>query len=169
MAPAIVPVPVERLEDFKELWRALYDHHNAVTPQLRDRARSFEASWRSRRELERGWLHCEPQSFALGALADSSYVGLAYVRVRTASGFASSWTFCDPLAELATLAVTPASRGQGIGSALMDAVEARLREIGIADMAIGVLATNADALRFYERRGALPYVTDLVQRVTPGP
>jgi len=49
----------------------------------------------------------------------------------------------------------------------MDAVEARLWERGIADLAIGVVATNVDAIGFYERRGALPFQTQLIQRVEP--
>jgi ribosomal protein S18 acetylase RimI-like enzyme len=67
----------------------------------------------------------------------------------------------------ATLVVLPTHRGQHIGSALIDAAECRLRELGVEDMVIGVVATNADALRLYERRGAVPFVTGLIQRVAP--
>ena len=49
----------------------------------------------------------------------------------------------------------------------MDSVEARLQELGIADLAIGVIATNADAMGFYERRGAMAFQTQLIQRVQP--
>jgi len=49
----------------------------------------------------------------------------------------------------------------------MDAVEARLRERRIADLAIGVVATNVDAMGSYERRGALLFQTQLIQRVEP--
>jgi ribosomal protein S18 acetylase RimI-like enzyme len=47
----------------------------------------------------------------------------------------------------------------------MDAVESRLRELGIADMIIGVVATNVAAIEFYERRGAAPFDSRLIQRV----
>jgi ribosomal protein S18 acetylase RimI-like enzyme len=103
----------------------------------------------------------------LAARQDERYLGYAFVRVRPGAGFAASWRFSHPLAELATLAVLPAYRGRGIGSELMDAVEARLRERGIADLAIGVVATNVHAMGFYERRGALPFQTQLIQRVGP--
>jgi len=49
----------------------------------------------------------------------------------------------------------------------MDAVEARLRELGIADMTIGVIATNSEAIPFYERRGAVPFLTQLIVSTQP--
>jgi hypothetical protein len=48
-------------------------------------------------------------------------------------------------------------------------VELRLREMGIADMAIKVIATNAQAIPFYERRGALPFDIQFIRRVEPEP
>jgi ribosomal protein S18 acetylase RimI-like enzyme len=62
--------------------------------------------------------------------------------------------------------VLPDARGKGIGSALLDAVEARLRQLGIDDMLIGVITTNSEAMRLYERRGAQPFLTHFVQRVS---
>ena len=47
----------------------------------------------------------------------------------------------------------------------MDAVEARLAAIGIVDLAMTVIASNGEAIRFYERRGALPFVAEFIQRV----
>jgi hypothetical protein len=34
-------------------------------------------------------------------------------------------------------------------------------------MVIAVLTTNTDAARLYERRGAVPFITQFVQRVPP--
>jgi ribosomal protein S18 acetylase RimI-like enzyme len=161
----VVPIPVERLDEFEDLWQALYEHHNSVTPQLRERSRPFAESWRSRRELERRWAESEPGSFVLAALQDDRRVGYAYVRIHRGGTFSSSWSFSDPLAELSALAVAPSHRGRGVGSALLDAVERRLGEMDVQDMVIGVMVGNDEAMRFYERRGALPYVTELVQRL----
>ena len=163
----ILEVPAARFNELEPLWRALYDHHNEVTPHLRDRARPFARAWVSRRRTEGRWLETEPDSFVLAVQDSDRYVGYAFVRVRSGAGFAESWRVSDPLADLATLSVLPEFRGQGIGSALMDAVESRLEEIGIADMAIGVIATNHEAIPFYERRGAVPFVTQFIQRVEP--
>jgi ribosomal protein S18 acetylase RimI-like enzyme len=162
---AIVELPKEGLGDLEPLWRGFYDHHIAVTPHLGGRARSFHEAWKSRRETETGWLESEPGSFVLAARHEHRYLGYAFVRVRSGAGFAASWRFSDPLAELATLAVMPAHRGRGIGSQLMDAVEARLRGLGITDLAIGVISTNCEAIGFYERRGAVAFQTQFIQRV----
>jgi ribosomal protein S18 acetylase RimI-like enzyme len=162
---AIVELPKEGLGDLEPLWRAFYEHHIAVAPHLADRARLFHEAWESRRETETGWLEFEPGSFVLAARLENRYLGYAFVRVRSGAGFAASWRFSDPLAELATLAVMPAHRSRGIGSQLMDAVEARLRGLGITDLAIGVISTNAEARGFYERRGAVAFQTQLIQRV----
>jgi len=153
------------MDALEPLWRALYDHHNGVTPHLGDRSRPFELAWQSRRQTERRWLQSEPESFVIAAQDADRIVGYAFVRIRSGAGFAESWSVSDPLADLATLSVLPEFRGQGIGSALMDAVEARLGDMGIPDMAITVISTNTEAIPFYERRGALPFVTEFIQRV----
>jgi ribosomal protein S18 acetylase RimI-like enzyme len=163
---AIVSVPADRVDDLQPLWRSLYEHHIALTPHLCDRARPFEQAWHARQRIESQRLASEPESFVLAAQADDRYVGYAFVRVRTGSDFAASWSASDPLAELAILVVSPEARGRGVGSALLDAVEMRLRELQIEDMLIGVITTNADAMRLYERRGALPFLTHFVQRVS---
>ena len=163
----IIDVPAAALDDLQPLWRALYEHQNEVAPHLSGRSRPFEMAWASRRRIERGWLESEPDSFVLAAQGADRSVGYAFVRVRSGVGHAASWSFSDPLAELATLAVLPQCRGRGVGSALMDSVEARVHRMGIADLAVGVIATNGDAIRFYERRGALPFLTELIQPVQP--
>jgi ribosomal protein S18 acetylase RimI-like enzyme len=164
-ATTIVPVPLERQEELQPLWRALYDHHSSLTPHLDGRLVPFERSWERRRELERHWLESEPHSFLIAAEQAGRYVGYAFVRVRSGAGYSVSWEVSDPLAELATLVVLPTSRGQGVGSLLMDRVEERLRELEVADMTIDVITTNTDAIRLYERRGAAPFVVELLHRV----
>jgi ribosomal protein S18 acetylase RimI-like enzyme len=49
--------------------------------------------------------------------------------------------------------VTPEYRDCGVGSRLLDAAEAALRERGAETLAISVLAANDAARRLYERRG----------------
>jgi ribosomal protein S18 acetylase RimI-like enzyme len=162
---AVVSVLADSFEDLQPLWRVLYEHHMALTPHLRDRARPYDQAWKEHERLMEEWLGAEPDSFVLAAQQADRYVGYAFVRVRPSALFAVSWSASDPLAELAILAVLPEARGRGIGSALLDAVEARLRELRIEDMVIDVITTNTDAMRLYERRGALPFLTNFVQRV----
>jgi ribosomal protein S18 acetylase RimI-like enzyme len=52
------------------------------------------------------------------------------------------------------LAVEPGERRQGIGEALMNELENRLRQKGCRRYYLLVTWDNVDALRFYERRGA---------------
>lgn len=162
---AIVSVPLELLEDLQPLWRALYEYQVALAPHLRDRVRPYEQAWEDHRQIRAEWLANEPDSFVLAAEERDRYVGYAFVRVRPGARFAVSWSASDPLAELAILAVLPEARGQGVGTLLLDAVEARLRELRIEDMAIDVITTNIDAMRLYERRGAMPFLTKFVQRI----
>ncbi|MFB6205760.1 MAG: GNAT family N-acetyltransferase [Haloglomus sp.] len=49
--------------------------------------------------------------------------------------------------------VHPAARGRGIGTALLAAAEAYLREQGAAVVSLEVLADNESARRFYRRHG----------------
>jgi ribosomal protein S18 acetylase RimI-like enzyme len=54
---------------------------------------------------------------------------------------------------LQAIAVDPAARGAGVGSALMDLTEANAIASGAARLVLDVSATNAKARRLYERRG----------------
>ncbi len=51
------------------------------------------------------------------------------------------------------LAVDPAHRGRGIGEALMEELERRLKEKGCIRYYLLVTKDNSDAVRFYEARG----------------
>jgi len=160
----VVRVPRGRLGELEPLWAALFEHQQLTAPQLQDRRRTLEESWRDRRAKEERWITAEPRTFVLAAEVDSMLVGYAFVRV-IEEPLAVSWEFADPHAELATLSVMPDYRGQSVGGALMSGVYAELRALGIADLTIGVIATNTRAARFYERLGAVPFLTTYVQRV----
>jgi ribosomal protein S18 acetylase RimI-like enzyme len=54
---------------------------------------------------------------------------------------------------LQSIAVDPEGRGAGVGSALMDEIEARARAAGSRRLALDVAASNETARRLYERRG----------------
>lgn len=59
-------------------------------------------------------------------------------------------------AELYTLAVLPEWRGSGVGTALLDAVDAALAERAIPNLTVAVMAQNEAAIRLYGRRGLIP-------------
>lgn len=138
------------LDVLEPLWTALHDHHSRITPVLgHAEARDREAAWRKRRSKYELWFE-DPRAFALVARRGETPVGYAFVTVNP--GFAS-WASGEDVAELETLSVVPEERNGGVGTALVDAVENRLRATGITEMTITSAVTNIDSHRFYERRG----------------
>lgn len=58
-----------------------------------------------------------------------------------------------PLAQLEELYVRPGLRDSGIGTALMQDIDARVREVGCEEIHINVDEIDHDTRRFYERHG----------------
>lgn len=139
---------IDRLEP---LWLSLHAHHRAVAPELAmyDDARS----WQLRRDCYRRWI-AEPGSFVLLAEEGDTLVGYAFTHVF--GGPDDTWVSGERIAELETLSVAAGYRGRGVGTRLLDAVDARLAELGIGDLYISTLAANTSAQRVYERRGLRP-------------
>ena len=96
---------------------------------------------------------------------DSDAIGYAFVRLGCGS---DTWATADHVAELETLAVLPNARGRGVGGALMTAVLAELRRRNVPEWRVGVVATNHDAVRFYERYRVVPTMVFFVGRVPCG-
>ena len=148
----IRPLTPSELEAVAPIWASLLEHHGRVEPDLVTRPAA--ESWPMRREQYERWL-AEPGSFALVAEEDGGAVGYAVVHVQ---GPDETWVTGERTAELETLAVLPASRGAGVGTALMDAVDDELGAREIDDLWVAVVARNTHALRFYERRGMRTYL-----------
>jgi ribosomal protein S18 acetylase RimI-like enzyme len=90
-------------------------------------------------------LAAHPTAFALLALVDEVPVGVAI-------GFGGFSTFAArPLINLHDLAVLPAYRGRGIGTALLEAVARRARETDCCKVTLEVRLANPQARRLYER------------------
>lgn len=84
---------------------------------------------------------------------------LAAERARRICGYLLACTRGDR-AELVSVAVDPAVRGQGVASALMDSILRRLRRRRAARLVLMVKVTNRDAQAFYEK-----YAFKTVRRV----
>jgi ribosomal protein S18 acetylase RimI-like enzyme len=153
----IEEVTLDEIDELRELWLQLYAHHRSVSP-----VRAFvdeETSWAVRRKsyveiLGEG-------GFVLAARIDGDLAG--YAAVRFHDGPDDTWDVGDRYAELWTLVVDEARRGEGIGSALLDEVDARLERAGVEGLEIGVVAGNEGALRLYERRGLKPSLVQLMR------
>jgi GNAT superfamily N-acetyltransferase len=153
----------EELERVRPVWLSLLELHAGLpVPGLTSVAP--DQSWRRRRDLYLEWL---TDGFALVAEERGKVVGYALVSVHDGSVLDDTWRCQERVAELQTLALLPRDRGQGIGTVLMDALEARLRQLGIREWIVGVVSENSDALRFYEHRGFSPYLVQLFGRIDP--
>ncbi len=96
-------------------------------------------------------------------LAERDGTAIGYAVVEILPGPDDTWVTGPRMADVQTLAVAPAERGHGVGTMLLDAVDARLAELGIGDVFIAGLTGNADALRFYQRRGLRPVMAHLAR------
>ncbi|WP_251343340.1 GNAT family N-acetyltransferase [Haloplanus halophilus] len=63
------------------------------------------------------------------------------------------------------LYVVAERRGEGVGSSLLDAAEASLRNRGADVVAVEAMADNEDAIRLYERRGYRPHRIEFEREV----
>ena len=129
------------------LWTQLMDHIAAL-PDALVPVRPSDESWR----LERREMLAElaGEAFVLVARKEAHVVGYAFVCIE---GPDPVWYTGDSHATLATLCVDQAERGNGIGGALLDAVDAELERRGVEDVEIGVDTGNVVAAELYERRG----------------
>lgn len=141
------PLRPDDVDSLAPLWRALLDHISAL-PGAVVPVRPFGQSW----PLERATITrvLDEGGFGFLALRGGRPVGYALVSVENADPV---WYTGDKYAELVHLSVAEGERGNGVGTALLDAVDAELARRGIEDVQIGVDAANHGARRFYERRG----------------
>jgi ribosomal protein S18 acetylase RimI-like enzyme len=146
----------DAIERVAPLWEALRQHHVAVVPALP--AQPPDRSWQVRRALYEHVLR-DPDAFVLVAVDGGTDVGYALVALH--EGPDDTWVTGDRIAEVETLSVLPSARGRGVGSALLDRVDVELERLGVHDLRIAVVPSNADAVRFYERRGLRPFLTVL--------
>jgi ribosomal protein S18 acetylase RimI-like enzyme len=146
----------EDIGSLEPLWVAVHHVHQDSMPELAPYV-SDAQTWRERRALY-GSLFRDPDTFLLLARMDGELVGYALGRVEaTADGWiADTWRVGERVGELESIAVLPDHRGEGIGTALLDAVDEEFARLGVEDVVVGLLPGNEGARRLYERRGFRP-------------
>lgn len=143
---------VDDVPALRDLWLELHHHHAEVAPQSGEFV-DDETSWRVRSTSYREWL-ADPRSFVLLARAGDRLVGYALVRVMEAGpDLVDSWRVPDVIAEIETMLVTAEVRRAGLGSRLLDEIDAELERQGITEVIVGLMPGNDGAQRLYERRG----------------
>jgi GNAT superfamily N-acetyltransferase len=159
---AILRGGAELLDEVRPLWLALRNHHSSVAPDLGP-VREDDDSWHRRREQYEGWLAADPRAFVLLARRQGRAIGYAFVRVEAQGS--PTWQGDGDAADLETLSLLPEARGSGTGAKLVALVREEVQRQGYAALHVTAVATNHDALRFYEREGFAPAF--IVYRDTP--
>jgi len=143
---------VDDVAALRELWLELHHHHQEVAPQSGEFT-DDESSWRVRSSEYRQWLD-DPRSFLLLARSGQRLVGYAVVRVmESGPELNDAWRVPKTIAEIETMLVSAEFRGAGLGSRLLDEIDAELGRQGISEVMVGLMPGNDGAQRLYERRG----------------
>jgi ribosomal protein S18 acetylase RimI-like enzyme len=142
----------ERVDELKPLWLELHHHHQTLAVGL-PLVDDDELSWQRRGELYLDRLSSDTGFLAL-AIEDDAVVGYALVCIE--HGPDDTFPLGERYAELYSLSVAAQHRGRGIGTRLLDFVDAELARRSIGDLKVAVMAGNAGAERLYERRGLRP-------------
>jgi GNAT superfamily N-acetyltransferase len=151
----------ELLDEIRPLWLALRDHHHDVAPGLGS-IRDDDDSWSRRRAQYERWL-ADERSFFLLARRDGRAIGYAFVRTEAVES--PTWRKAGESSVLETLSLLPEARGTGLGTRLV----AMVREaVGEQELVVTAVASNRDAIRFYEREGFTPAFLTFVSAPTRG-
>jgi ribosomal protein S18 acetylase RimI-like enzyme len=149
------------LPALRPLWVSVHHQHAQSMPELAPYV-DDDRTWDVRGALYAELL-AKPDTVLFLAMAGSVAIGygLAHVLATADTWLPDTWQTGARIGEIESLAVLPSYRGQGLGSRLLDALEAELAAIGVRDLMLGVLPGNADAIRLYQRRGYRPTWTYL--------
>ena len=116
---------------------------------------------------DQSWPRKHGEAWAAGLLADDdALVAIAVAEgacvghlVGTYSGPSEMWLVAQ--AELVSMYVQPAYRGDGTGARLVDAFKEWGHERGARRLTVDACAANEGALRFYARNGFAPHSISL--------
>jgi ribosomal protein S18 acetylase RimI-like enzyme len=152
----IVRGSAQDIPALEPLWVGVHHAHAASMPELAPYVTDAE-TWAERRALYESVIE-KPDTVLLLAFDRDELVGyaLSHVLALDETWIGDTWRTGERIAELESLAVSESHRGQGIGTALLDAIDEALEARGIRDVFVGALAGNEGALRLYARRGFRP-------------
>jgi ribosomal protein S18 acetylase RimI-like enzyme len=147
----------ERIPELRPLWEALEVHHAALSsvPSIRPLA----DSWERRQQRYRDWL-ADGIGHLFVAERDGRVVGYLMMRI---SDPPESWDVGPHAGEIETMSVLESERSGGVGSALMAAALEAAAAAGVRAIGVGVVHSNVDGIRFYERAGFRPFYVELLR------
>jgi ribosomal protein S18 acetylase RimI-like enzyme len=150
---SIAPGSAADLDALEPLWVSVHHRHADSMPELSPYV-DDATTWRERRALYVELL-AKPDTVLLLARIDGALAGygLAHVLPLEETWIGDTWVTGERIGEIESLSVLPEHRGKGIGTRLLDGLEAALP---VEDLILGVLPGNDAAIRMYERRGYRP-------------
>jgi ribosomal protein S18 acetylase RimI-like enzyme len=148
----------DRLDELRELFLAMHHHHQQVAT-LQPLVADDEISWQRRRKRYLNWLMADDEAFLV--IADSGSTPVGYAIVHLVRGPDDTWPLADRYADIYSLSVASDARNQGLGTRLLDYIDAEFSRRGITDVLLAVMVGNDGARRLYERRGFRPAETVL--------
>ena len=158
------------LPALEPLWVAVHHRHAESMPELAPYVDDAQ-TWAIRSALYGELLAKEDTVLVLASVRGELVgYGLAHVMALDDTWIPDTWAAGDRIGEIESLSVLPGHRGEGIGGALMDALESALAEARVIDLIVGVLPGNDGAVRLYEQRGYRPtwvYLSRLAGREGP--
>ena len=117
----------ERIDELEPVYRALYDHHVAVTTWRPAPERGHDVAWQRRRGRWESTLS-SADGILLVAERDGGIVGALIGEVEGPADGSDTFTVPTSTAHVHDLAVLPEAQGGGIGRTLMERFERELRE-----------------------------------------
>lgn len=153
------PATPEDVPSIVRRWRELIEVHQAIEPDLFALSQRGEDAFRAflRRQLkDRG-------SARVFVADEGRREILGYVVARL--GVRAPFYRVLDVGVIFDLAVAPARRGEGIGQALMGAVDAWFRSEGIEYVQVNYSPANESASRFWERSGYRAFLTESYRRL----
>ena len=136
---------------------SLHDHHRSVSAVVL--TAPDDRAWAERMRTYEQYFDADQALLHLARVAGRC-VGYAFTVLHPGSD--DTFPLGAGYAELYTLAVLPEARGLGIGTALLDVVDATLAKGGIPNLTVAVMAQNDAAIRLYRRRRLPPRRVDHV-------
>lgn len=150
---AVERVLTDEVDALRPLVVGMHHHHLAVAAGLAPYV-SDEQSWTIFSRIMRA--SCVDGLLLRAGPADRPRAMVCADILNNRLEFADTWETAGEIAEIEIVAVAPDARGEGLGRALMHAIDERLLERGIRDVILGAVAANTRAIAFYERLGFQP-------------
>jgi GNAT superfamily N-acetyltransferase len=160
----VLQLDVSQVDRVESLFKQLVDFHRDAVEGAWP-VRSVEAAWSHRRAEYVQWLGGGRARMLVAVPAGEEGAAPRGYAVLSVGPSSASWDVGERIGELETLAVAEDARGEGIGSLLIEACRALLREEGVSHWGVAVVEVNEDATRLYERVGFRPFYRQLLAEV----